>query len=123
MSERTQAQEERTRSPHRDACRDQVEGLHCLFKFMEEQLVDPDRPPSSSRAEEECGNTRTPRWALYPHGGGISTKGGVVTPAWFYNRPLYPAHVDASDSEFFKLLPVSGTGFPESWRSRGRMPS
>ena len=40
-------------------------------------------------------------------GVGISTKGGAVTPAWFYNRPLYPAHVDASDSEFGKLLPVS----------------
>ena len=23
-----------------------------------------------------------------------------------YYRPLYPAHVDASDSEFWKLLPV-----------------
>ena len=36
-------------------------------------------------------------------GVGISTKGGAVTPAWFYNRPLYSAHVDASDSEFWKL--------------------
>ena len=34
-----------------------------------------------------------------------------------YYRPLYPAHVDASDSEFWKLLPVSGTGFLESWRA------
>ena len=46
---------------------------------------------------------------------GVSTKGGAVTAAWFYNRPLYPAHVDASDSEFWNLLPVSGTGFPGPW--------
>ena len=101
-SERTEAQEERTRSPHRDACRDQVEGLHCPFEFMEKQLVDPDRPPSSSRAEEECGNTRnTQMGPCTQMGVGISTKGEVrLHPRDFYHRPLYPAHVDASDLEF-----------------------
>ena len=44
----------------------------------------------------EYANTQ---WALYPNGGCISN-GGAVLPAWFFNRPLYPAHVDASDSEF-----------------------
>ena len=40
----------------------------------------------------------TPRWALYPDGDWYFYKrGGAVTPAWFHNRPLYPAHVDASD--------------------------
>ena len=32
-----------------------------------------------------------------------------------YYRPLYPAHVDASDSEFQKLLLVSGLVL--SWRA------
>ena len=52
--------------------------------------------------------------ALYPNGGCIST-GGAVLPAWFFNRPLYPAHVDASDSEFQKLLLVSELVL--SWRA------
>ena len=38
----------------------------------------------------------TPTWALYPRD--------------LYHRPLYPAHVDASDSEFGKLLPCFSNG-------------
>ena len=51
------------------------------------------------------------QWALYPNGGGISTR-GAVTPAWFYNRP-YPAHVDASDLEVTFYWPAEYSG-PES---------
>ena len=43
------------------------------------------------------------------------SNGGAVLPAWFFNRPLYPAHVYASDSEFQKLLLVSGLVL--SWRA------
>ena len=50
-----------------------------------------------------------PKWGLYFYWGRGITR--VV-----FNRPLYPAHVDASDSEFRKLLPVSGTSFPEHLR-------
>ena len=50
-------------------------------------------------------------------GVGISTKGGAVTPAWFYNRPLHPAHVDVNDSEFGEHLLLCETCFPQlSWQ-------
>ena len=41
-----------------------------------------------------------PKWGLYFYWGRGITRVG-------FNRPLYPAHVDASDSEFQKLLLVS----------------
>ena len=61
----------------------------------------------------------TPRWALYPDGDWYFYKrGGAVTPAWFYNRPLYPAHVDVNDSEFGEHLLLCETCFPQlSWRA------
>ena len=49
-----------------------------------------------------------PKWGLYFYWGRGITR--VV-----FNRPLYPAHVDASDSEFQKLLLVSGLVL--SWRA------
>ena len=57
-----------------------------------------------------------PKWGLYFYWGRGITR--VV-----FNRPLYPAHVDANDSEFQTETPtylptsVSGTEFPESWRA------
>ena len=88
-SERTQAQEERTRSPHRDACRDQVEGLNSIRLTMEKQLVDPDRPPSSSRAEEECGNTRNTQMGPVPRWGLVFLQRGVrLHPRGFITAPF-----------------------------------
>ena len=49
-----------------------------------------------------------PKWGLYFYWGRGITRVG-------FNRPLYPAHVDASDSEFQKLLLVSGLVL--SWRA------
>ena len=49
-----------------------------------------------------------PKWGLYFYWGRGITR--VV-----FNRPLYPAHVDASDSEFQKLLLVSELVL--SWRA------
>ena len=49
-----------------------------------------------------------PKWGLYFYWGRGITR--VV-----FNRPLYPAHVDASDSEFQKLLLVSVLVL--SWRA------
>ena len=46
-----------------------------------------------------------PKWGLYFYWGRGITR--VV-----FNRPLYPAHVDASDSPTFLLVV-----FPESWRA------
>ena len=45
-----------------------------------------------------------PKWGLYFYWGRGITR--VV-----FNRPLYPAHVDASDSSTFRVV------FPESWRA------
>ena len=49
-----------------------------------------------------------PKWGLYFYWGRGITRVG-------FNRPLYPAHVDASDSEFQKLLLVSELVL--SWRA------
>ena len=50
-----------------------------------------------------------PKWGLYFYWGRGITR--VV-----FNRPLYPAHVDASDSEFQKLL-LLVSGLVLSWRA------
>ena len=45
-----------------------------------------------------------PKWGLYFYWGRGITRVG-------FNRPLYPAHVDASDSSTFRVV------FPELWRA------
>ena len=64
--------------------------------------VDPDRPPSSSRAEEECGNTRNTQMGPVPRWGLVFLQKGKCgcTRVIYITAPFYPAHVDASDLEF-----------------------
>ena len=102
VSERIQAQEERTRSPHRDACRDLVEGPHCLRSSLWKTV---GRPRPTSKLIASRGGVW--KYAKHPDGPctqmgvGISTKGEVrLHPGDLYHRPFYPAHVDASDLEF-----------------------
>ena len=45
-----------------------------------------------------------PKWGLYFYWGRGITRVG-------FNRPLYPAHVDASDSEFQKLPRATQAGY------------
>ena len=107
MSERTQAQEERTRSLHRDACHDQQQ----QFTVDWQVWVYFGRPRLTSKLIASRGGVwkyANAQWAFYPNGGGISTR-GAVTPAWFYNRP-YPAHVDASDLEVTFYWPAEYSG-------------
>ena len=99
VGERTQAQEERTRSPHRDACRDQVEGLHCLRSSLWKTV---GRPRPTSKLIASRGGVW--KYAKHPDGPctqmgiGISTKGEVrLHPRDFITAPFIRLTLMGSD--------------------------